>query len=181
MFTDKDLEDFKNKLLNKKEYSKKIKDYLLNSNIPLKDKFIIALANLSTQMYGPLLEKIVIKELGLKKISSTKNIGDCYNENTGKYYEIKCGLVSNNQIYLFQVRPYQNVDYISAHYEPKTDSLVFMLIKKEDMNNLCNDISSSSHGSGNFKNEEKQIAVSIDSNTFIENNLTFEELKEYVG
>lgn len=162
MFKEEEIKKLKTKLINRTEYSNKIKQYLLEEKIPLKNKFIISISELSSQMYGPLLEKVIIKEIKGVSISSRENKGDFkYND---KYYEVKSGLVNNGIITLFQVRPYQEIDYyLTVHYNAKEDKLYIFLIPHKFIKEYCLTINSSSHGSGNDRNSEKQIKININN------------------
>jgi len=180
MYSQEDLTRMKAKLHNKRTLTDKTKEYLLTSDMDLKDKFIIALSELSSQMYGPLLEKLVIKELSMERVSSRENRGDCKEQN--RHFEIKTGMVNKNVITLFQVRLYQDIkSYISVHYDADNDKLIILNIEKEKMGKICNKINSSSHGSGEFKNGEKQVKFNIKQELINEFTLSLEELKEYVG
>jgi hypothetical protein len=164
MFSSAEILAMKEKLKGKKESTDAIKKFILEDvNLSLKDKFVIALSELSSQMYGPLLQKLLIDYFETKNVSKSLNKGDC-KTNTEKYYEIKCGLVNLRKIKLFQVRPYQKIDgYISCHYDADKDILVSFLIPHSEMKIICSSIVSSSHGTGEFADKEKQVEIEVDN------------------
>lgn len=163
MFSSSDIERMKIKLKNKAPYTDSVKSYLLGCDMPVKEKIIIALSELTSQMYGPFLQKIIISFLSLEEVGSTLNRGDG-KTNTGKHYEIKTGLVNKGKIKLFQVRPYQDLEgEISVHYDAKNDELFCFLFPHQYIKDMCRSIGSSSHGAGEYRNEEKQIEININN------------------
>lgn len=161
LFNEDQIKEIKKKLASKENYSNQIKEYLLSTDKNIKDIFIIAISELTSQTYGPLLEKIVIVKNDLVYVPSFLNKGDAKTE-TNKFYEIKCGQVNKGKIKLFQVRPYQEINgYITVHYCAELDELFCFLIPHQEMVQICSDIKCSSHGAGEHKNEEKQVGLDI--------------------
>lgn len=181
MFSDADINKYAEMLNNKKEYTDSVKKYLLDTyELDLTEKFIIAISRLSSQMYGPLLEKILIKYLNLTPVSSRLNIGDAKND-SGDHFEIKCGMVNNGSITLFQVRQYQKLKaYISFHYWPERRKVLIHYIPKEEMTKLCSAINCSSHGAGTHGNEEKQVKINVYSQDHVKYRALIEEVEEFV-
>ena len=177
MFNKNDILRMKNKLKNKEEYDNEVKNFLLNSlSLSLKEIWIIGIHELSSQKYGCLFQKILEKKFCLNKISSRKNRGDSINKNN--YFEIKCGRMKNGTIRLLQCRLYQKIDYyFTAHYDDKNDEMFFFLIPKKIMDEI--EYKSSSHGSGEYKNDEYSINISpyMKNNTIGRKN--FEKIKKY--
>jgi len=179
MFSEKEIKYFEKSLAIRQKNRYLIRDYLLNSKLSLREKFIIAMSQLSTQMYGPLLEKLVIKELNLIKVKSNENRGDCKNKNND-YFEIKTGFINTEgKIKLQQIRPYQDLKaYLLFYYDSNIKDILIYIINKDIMVNICSFIKSSSHGSGFYKNEEKGVLLNIED--YVKNKKSLKEVIEFV-
>lgn len=161
MFSEEKITEIKRKLSEKEKYTNEVKDFLLRSELRINDIFSIAISELTSQMYGPLLQKIIMRKNSLSFVPSSMNKGDAKTD-TNKFYEIKCGQVNKGKIKLFQVRPYQEINgYITCHYFAENDEMFCFLIPHPFMVDFCSSIASSSHGAGIYKNEEKQVEIDI--------------------
>jgi hypothetical protein len=178
LFNEDQIKEIKIKLANKEVYSNKVKEYLLSTDKSIKDIFAIAINELTSQMYGPFLQKLIMNKNELISIPSSLNKGDAKTR-TDKFYEIKCGQVNKNKIKLFQVRPYQEIaGYITVHYHAETDELFSFLIPHLEMAQICSEIKCSSHGAGEYKNEEKQVELDIyNLRRFRDFKINFEDLR----
>ena len=74
--------------------------------------FIIAMAQINPQSYGAKIQKRLIEELGLEKISASEDKGDFVNQ-FGDHYELKVSLLLKDKakMNLVQIRPWQDTNY----------------------------------------------------------------------
>lgn len=76
------------------------------------DVFIKAMCQINPQSYGSIIEKRIIRELGLTRNRSNQGTGDCH-DMFGVNHEIKISMVRdiNSRINLVQIRDWQSTDY----------------------------------------------------------------------
>jgi hypothetical protein len=118
-------------------------------NMPWED-FLCGMQFLAPQAYGSRIEKRIIKENKLEKVSSAKGLGD-FIDSMGDYWEVKVSLVTHadSKIDIVQIRPWQQVKYMLVAFDlfnkPNT-SYVFHLSKADMERELKLLKATSAHG-----------------------------------
>lgn len=158
-------------------------------DLPYKHFLMVMYAWFTSQSYSGRIEKRIIRDLGLKKISSRLDRGDCINSN-GKYGEIKISYKNIDEQFSFvQVRPHQDLDfYLLQCIDPDDDFKLynFFLTKNEMLNFLEMFNGSNCHGVVEFKNdrsqEEKRITVVFNDDgwKFLIDNYLEDNIKEKI-
>lgn len=114
--------------MDKKERIKKLKDHLNLINVnheneimkldTLKDAHIYCLIyNISSQKYGPLLEKFIHKKFNYSKNKAEKCSGDCSKNGMNVEIKVSIGGISHTKFNFVQIRPSHYCDmYILTSY-----------------------------------------------------------------
>lgn len=131
------------------------------------------MACLPSQMYGPRIEKRIIKELGARKISNKEDRGDM--EKNGKFEENKNSIILNDHcnFNMVQIRPWQEVDYIiscSDMRDVEQPKIYWFHLSNEEMKLEIERLGSNAHGNElsliNNLNKEKRISINLSSEDF---------------
>lgn len=133
--------------------------------------FIIAMAQLNPQSYGARIQRRLIEELNLTRISASEDKGDFINQ-FGDHYELKVSLLqkSDSQMHLVQIRPWQDTNYYFIAFaikEGEVYAFCFSLSHERMVKELKIMNASAAHGTKKTieenKNVEYRISMSIDS------------------
>lgn len=135
--------------------------------------FIRKMRFLPGPVYGARIEKWLINEWGWEPVSSKMNRGDSRDPKTDEYFEIKCSIVTDNNVRanFVQLRPHQDISgyhlfVIDANNDYK---VVHFFLTKEQMNEEIALVGENSHGTGaengaNAKNREPAIRIEWSKN-----------------
>lgn len=135
--------------------------------------FIRKMRFLPGPVYGARIEKWLINEWGWEPVSSKQNRGDSRDPVSGEYFEIKCSIVTDNNVRanFVQLRPHQDISgyhlfVIDANNDYK---VVHFYLTKQQMNEEIALVGENSHGTGaengaNAKNREPAIRIEWSKN-----------------
>jgi hypothetical protein len=185
--------------INKQKRIKKLEEHLLSSkNLheiqilkeqTLKDAHIYCVIHsISSQQYGPLLEKYIRTKFNYDKNKSSDCIGDCSKDNKNVEIKVSLGGKKHNKFNFVQIRPSHDCDiYILTAYNLSLDNLhnegelYIFKIPKKDLKNIIVLYGGYAHGTIkeygkisidtiNHKNNNKEYAIrpSIGSNCWKE-------------
>jgi hypothetical protein len=136
----------------------------------------IMFAYFTSQSYGAKIEKRLIKDLGLSKISSQKDRGDAVKQTKSGdiYFEIKITFKNiNNEFSFVQLRQHQKLDFYILHcINPDENFKTYnFLLSKSKMNDLMKDFGARNcHGvvinKINREQEEKRMTVIFKSDAW---------------
>jgi hypothetical protein len=162
---EKDIEQAFNSVKIVKQMSKNDKRFGFNYTF---DNFIKTMSLLTPQAYGTRLESYIIEKFGLKRISSTKGLGD-FEDTFCNKYELKISLLTetNENLNLVQIRTWQDVQgYLCIAIDTRETPIklyAFQLTKQQMIDELSIMNATSAHGTkkANTSNQNVELRTSI--------------------
>jgi len=134
--------------------------------------FFTTIAFLNAQKKSPKIEQFIRKKLQHNPVNSKIGQGD--GEKKGIYYEYKISTTNKKEkINALQIRLWQEIDYYLLGYidEIKLENSRLYLVPKKEMEELCNQYGTATHGTEDANDSNKNIEMSLRIEMKTENGL----------
>jgi hypothetical protein len=143
--------------------------------------FVYGMSILSSQSYGPRLEKYVKEKLLAEKIKASEDLGDF--RVFDKSLECKCSIITptNNKLNFAQVRLWQPIDfYIGVAYDLRDDGYerIIYLLTHDEMNEQVKKYGGVAHGTKKANKNNDNIEMAIRP-VISKTNEVFQEWEKY--
>lgn len=132
------------------------------------------LRNISSQSYGPLMQKIHIRHNKLEKVAATEDRGD-FRRNKS-YYEYKFTIQSSDgKTNFVQIRPWQKCDYVFEVLNLQNELELYYVPKRRLMQ-LVEEYGGAAHGTKEANSSNKKVEYALRPT---KNNDCWNDLQKY--